>query len=58
MSRAGGTDDYTVQQENELEALASIFGEDFQDLRDKDPWKVSGAGDVTMGSETRRRGDL
>ncbi|XP_061598878.1 eIF-2-alpha kinase GCN2 isoform X1 [Cololabis saira] len=35
-----GTDDYSVQQENELEALASIFGEDFQDLRNKDPWKV------------------
>ncbi|XP_078134426.1 eIF-2-alpha kinase GCN2 [Sander vitreus] len=35
-----GTDDYTVQQENELEALASIFGDDFQDLRNKDPWKV------------------
>uniref|UniRef100_A0A3Q3JRV8 RWD domain-containing protein n=1 Tax=Monopterus albus TaxID=43700 RepID=A0A3Q3JRV8_MONAL len=34
-----GTDDYTVQQENELEALASIFGDDFQDLRNKDPWK-------------------
>uniref|UniRef100_A0A3B3DUQ8 Eukaryotic translation initiation factor 2 alpha kinase 4 n=1 Tax=Oryzias melastigma TaxID=30732 RepID=A0A3B3DUQ8_ORYME len=37
---SNGTDDYTVQQENELEALASIFGEDFQDLRSKDPWKV------------------
>ncbi|XP_041668498.1 eIF-2-alpha kinase GCN2 [Cheilinus undulatus] len=35
-----GTDDYTVQQENELEALASIFGDDFQDLRNRDPWKV------------------
>ncbi|XP_028420997.1 eIF-2-alpha kinase GCN2 isoform X2 [Perca flavescens] len=35
-----GTEDYTVQQENELEALASIFGDDFQDLRNKDPWKV------------------
>ncbi|XP_044021678.1 eIF-2-alpha kinase GCN2 isoform X2 [Siniperca chuatsi] len=35
-----GTDDHTVQQENELEALASIFGDDFQDLRNKDPWKV------------------
>ncbi|XP_056248606.1 eIF-2-alpha kinase GCN2 isoform X1 [Seriola aureovittata] len=37
---ADGTDDYTVQQENELEALASIFGDDFQDLRNHDPWKV------------------
>ncbi|XP_063764611.1 eIF-2-alpha kinase GCN2 isoform X3 [Eleginops maclovinus] len=37
---AEGTEDYTVQQENELEALASIFGDDFQDLRSKDPWKV------------------
>lgn len=36
-----GTDDYTVQQENELEALASIFGDDFQDLRKNDPWKVA-----------------
>uniref|UniRef100_A0A3Q2ZR02 eIF-2-alpha kinase GCN2 n=1 Tax=Kryptolebias marmoratus TaxID=37003 RepID=A0A3Q2ZR02_KRYMA len=35
-----GTDDYTLQQENELEALASIFGDDFQDLRNNDPWKV------------------
>lgn len=38
---ADGTDDHTVQQENELEALASIFGDDFQDLRNKDPWKVA-----------------
>ncbi|XP_045917839.1 eIF-2-alpha kinase GCN2 isoform X2 [Micropterus dolomieu] len=35
-----GTDDHTDQQENELEALASIFGDDFQDLRNRDPWKV------------------
>ncbi|XP_015229195.1 PREDICTED: eukaryotic translation initiation factor 2-alpha kinase 4 [Cyprinodon variegatus] len=34
------TEDYTVQQEHELEALASIFGDDFQDLRNQDPWKV------------------
>lgn len=38
-----GTDDYAVQQENELEALASIFGNDFQDLRIQDPWKVAGS---------------
>ncbi|XP_056151582.1 eIF-2-alpha kinase GCN2 [Lampris incognitus] len=35
-----GTDDYTIQQENELEALASIFGDDFEDLRSKDKWKI------------------
>ncbi|XP_061898001.1 eIF-2-alpha kinase GCN2 isoform X1 [Entelurus aequoreus] len=34
------TEDYTVQQENELEALASIFEEDFQDIRQKDQWNV------------------
>ncbi|XP_067098749.1 eIF-2-alpha kinase GCN2 isoform X2 [Osmerus mordax] len=33
-------DDYSVQQENELEALASIFEDDFEDLRNKHPWKV------------------
>lgn len=36
-----GTDDYTVRQENELEALASIFGDDFQDLRNSHTWKVA-----------------
>lgn len=35
------TEDFTVQQEHELEALASIFGDDFQDLRNQDPWKVT-----------------
>lgn len=40
---AGGTEEHTVQQENELQALASIFGDDFQDLRSKDPWKVTPA---------------
>lgn len=40
LTPADGTDEHTVQQDNELEALASIFGDDFQDLRNKDPWKV------------------
>ncbi|KAM6961283.1 eIF-2-alpha kinase GCN2 [Aplochiton taeniatus] len=34
------TDDHHVHQEHELEALASIFGDDFKDLRSKDPWKI------------------
>jgi len=34
------TEDYLVQQENELEALSSIFGDDFKDLRRNDTWKV------------------
>uniref|UniRef100_A0A674EFZ3 non-specific serine/threonine protein kinase n=1 Tax=Salmo trutta TaxID=8032 RepID=A0A674EFZ3_SALTR len=33
-------DNYSVQQENELEALASIFGEDFNNLRNNHPWKI------------------
>jgi len=32
--------DYSLQQENELEALASIYGEDFTDVRAEGPWKV------------------
>ncbi|KAK7153483.1 hypothetical protein R3I93_011409 [Phoxinus phoxinus] len=32
--------DYSLQQENELEALASIYGDDFTDVRAEDPWKV------------------
>lgn len=35
-----GNEDYVVQQENELEALASIFGDDFKDIRTEHPWKV------------------
>ncbi|CAM4642116.1 unnamed protein product [Leuciscus chuanchicus] len=32
--------DYSLQQENELEALSSIYGEDFTDIRAEGPWKV------------------
>ncbi|KAJ8290413.1 hypothetical protein GJAV_G00012550 [Gymnothorax javanicus] len=39
-SAADELDDYTVQQENELEALASIFGDDFEDVRKNHPWKI------------------
>ncbi|KAL7873489.1 hypothetical protein AOLI_G00125600 [Acnodon oligacanthus] len=35
-----GNEDYFIQQENELEALASIFGDDFKDIRPKHPWKI------------------
>ncbi|KAI5102181.1 eIF-2-alpha kinase GCN2, partial [Silurus meridionalis] len=35
-----GNEDYVVQQENELEALASIFGDDFKDIRTEHPWKI------------------
>lgn len=47
---ADGTDERTIQQENELEALASIFGDDFQDLRNKDTWKVTLAKDVSRAA--------
>ncbi|KAA0711614.1 eIF-2-alpha kinase GCN2 [Triplophysa tibetana] len=32
--------DHSVEQENELEALSAIFGEDFRDVRSQHPWKV------------------
>uniref|UniRef100_A0A8C9W7R6 non-specific serine/threonine protein kinase n=1 Tax=Scleropages formosus TaxID=113540 RepID=A0A8C9W7R6_SCLFO len=37
---AGELDERAVQQEHELEALAAIYGDDFQDIRTKQPWKV------------------
>ncbi|XP_031435954.1 eIF-2-alpha kinase GCN2 [Clupea harengus] len=42
------TDDYTIQQENELEALAAIFGDDFEDLRTKQPWKIKRSPEVYL----------
>ncbi|XP_016144906.1 eIF-2-alpha kinase GCN2 [Sinocyclocheilus grahami] len=33
--------DYSLQQENELEALSSIYGDDFRDIRAELPWKGS-----------------
>ncbi|XP_053488961.1 eIF-2-alpha kinase GCN2 isoform X3 [Ictalurus furcatus] len=40
LNSADGNEDYVVQQENELEALASIFGDDFRDIRTEHPWKI------------------
>ncbi|KAF4083863.1 hypothetical protein AMELA_G00122190 [Ameiurus melas] len=40
LNSAEGNEDYVVQQENELEALASIFGDDFRDIRTEHPWKI------------------
>ncbi|KAG2457539.1 E2AK4 kinase, partial [Polypterus senegalus] len=39
-SDADPLDDYRDRQENEVEALASIYGDDFTDLRQNHPWKV------------------
>lgn len=47
LTPADRTDERTTQQDNELEALASIFGDDFQDLRNSDPWKVTRAGAIS-----------
>lgn len=32
---------YQLRQENELQALESIYGQDFQDLRQSQAWKVA-----------------
>lgn len=50
LTPADGTDERTIQQDNELEALASIFGDDFQDLRNKDPWMVTLAEDISTAA--------
>lgn len=31
---------YQVRQENELQVLEAIYGQDFQDLQRDSPWKV------------------
>lgn len=46
-----GNEDYVVQQENELEALASIFGDDFRDIRTEHPWKVMQSNDVKSSEQ-------
>ncbi|KAL2098648.1 hypothetical protein ACEWY4_005128 [Coilia grayii] len=52
-----GTDDYTVQQENELEALAAIFGDDFEDLRTKQPWKIKRSPEVYLNLRPKGLGN-
>ncbi|XP_027029524.2 eIF-2-alpha kinase GCN2 isoform X2 [Tachysurus fulvidraco] len=41
-------EDYVVQQDNELEALASIFGDDFQHIRTEHPWKIKRSPEVFL----------
>ncbi|XP_034051262.1 eIF-2-alpha kinase GCN2 isoform X2 [Thalassophryne amazonica] len=48
MNGSAGSEEHTVQQEHELEALASIFGDDFHDLRGNDPWKVKRSPEVYL----------
>lgn len=44
---------YQLRQENELQALESIYGQDFQDLRRSRAWKVA-SGAPRPGAEGRR----
>ncbi|XP_063039722.1 eIF-2-alpha kinase GCN2 isoform X2 [Engraulis encrasicolus] len=53
----GTDDDYTVQQENELEALAAIFGDDFEDLRTKKPWKIKRPAEVYLNLRPKGLGN-
>lgn len=45
---------YQLRQENELQALESIYGQDFQDLRQGRAWKVA-SGAPRPGAGRRRR---
>lgn len=44
---------YQLRQENELQALESIYGQDFQDLRQGRAWKVA-SGAPRPGAGRRR----
>ncbi|XP_060118186.1 eIF-2-alpha kinase GCN2 isoform X2 [Heteronotia binoei] len=39
---------YQVRQENELQVLEAIFGQDFQDLRHDRPWKVRQSPEINL----------
>lgn len=45
---------YLLRQENELQVLESIYGQDFRDLRQEQPWKV--ASRAARGSPARGGG--
>ncbi|NXG48007.1 E2AK4 kinase, partial [Psilopogon haemacephalus] len=40
---------YQMRQENELQVLESIYGQDFQDLRQSQAWKVRQPPEITLG---------
>ena len=40
---------YQLRQENELQALESIYGQDFQDLRRSQAWKLTGSFKEAVG---------
>lgn len=48
----GGNEGYVVQQDNELEVLASIFGDDFQHIRTEHPWKVKSSVYTKLSQKT------